>query len=239
MGDRRVDEDRPQAHEPEHRRELHALRESAGDERRRDDREGHLEAHVDGFGNRRRERVRIADAAVVDVAEDALQESAAQSADERRAGRERQRIGDEGVHHRHKAGDGEAGHHRVADILLAHHAAIEEPETRDRHHQHERHRGQHPCRVAAARRAIRQDGRDRGDGGEFVGFRDGGDGARACRRSRGRGLCGGGGGGSGRRRGRRCSGGRVRRRGRGGLSVGRRGGREADEGGYRQRRREA
>ena len=34
MGDRRIDEDRPQADEPQHRRELHALREGAGDQRR-------------------------------------------------------------------------------------------------------------------------------------------------------------------------------------------------------------
>ena len=91
--------------------------------------------------------------------------SATESADERRAGGEGQRVGDDGVDHRHQAGDGEARHHRVADVLLAHHAAVEEPETRDRHHQHERHRGQHPGRVAAARRAIRQHGRDGGDGG--------------------------------------------------------------------------
>ena len=39
-----IDEDRPQAHEPQHRREFHALGEGAGDQRRRDDGEGHLEA---------------------------------------------------------------------------------------------------------------------------------------------------------------------------------------------------
>ena len=50
--DRRVDEDRPQAHEPQHGGELHALGEGARDQRRRDDREGHLEAHVDGLRDR-------------------------------------------------------------------------------------------------------------------------------------------------------------------------------------------
>ena len=73
--DRRVDEDRPQADEPQHGRELHALGEGAGDQRRRDDREGHLEADVDGLGDRRRQRFGIADA-VRDVAQDALQERA-------------------------------------------------------------------------------------------------------------------------------------------------------------------
>ena len=51
MGDRAIDEDQPQAHEPHEGRELHAIRQRAGDQRRGDDREGHLEAHVDRFRN--------------------------------------------------------------------------------------------------------------------------------------------------------------------------------------------
>src|SRR5215813_11571713 len=71
--DRRVDEDRPQADEPQHRRELHALGESPSDQRRRDDREGQLEAEVDALGDRRREWIRIADALRY-VADNVLQE---------------------------------------------------------------------------------------------------------------------------------------------------------------------
>ncbi len=147
---------------------------------------------------------------------------------------ERQRVGDHSVDDRHQAGDGEAGHHRVADVLLAHHAAVEEPEAGDRHHQHERDRGQHPSRVAAARRAVGQNRRDCRNGSEFVGFRNCGDG-RGAGRCRGR-------GGLGRRSGRGSGGGsrggRFGRRGRV-LRVGRDRRREADQGGYRQRRCEA
>ena len=49
---------------------------------------------VDGFGDRRRQRIGIADA-VRDVAQDALQEGAIEAADERRAGAERQAVGDD------------------------------------------------------------------------------------------------------------------------------------------------
>ena len=81
MRDRRIDEDRPQADEPQHRGELHALGESTGDQRRRDDREGHLEAEIDGLGDGHRQAVGSA-GAVRDVAQDALQERAVDSADE-------------------------------------------------------------------------------------------------------------------------------------------------------------
>ena len=44
VGDREIDEGHPQRDEQRHRRELHALGERADDQRRRDGREGHLEA---------------------------------------------------------------------------------------------------------------------------------------------------------------------------------------------------
>ena len=47
MGDRRVDQDRPQHHEDQHRRELHPVDEGAHDQRRGDRGEGHLEHHED------------------------------------------------------------------------------------------------------------------------------------------------------------------------------------------------
>ena len=168
MRDRRIDEDRPQADEPQHGRELHALGEGAGDQRRRDDREGHLEADVDGLGDRRRERVRIADA-LRDVAEHVLQEGAVEPADEGRAGAEGHAVGADRPEHRDQAGDGEARHHGVADVLLAHHAAVEQAEARHRHHQHQRHRGEHPGGVAGIGRALLERlgvaGRRRGLGG--------------------------------------------------------------------------
>ena len=52
--DRRIDDDRPQDHEHQHRRELHPVDEGADDQRRRDHDEGHLEHHEDRLGNDRR-----------------------------------------------------------------------------------------------------------------------------------------------------------------------------------------
>jgi hypothetical protein len=46
------------------------------------------------------------------------------------------------------ASNGKAGHHRVANVLLAHHAAIEQPEAWDCHRQYKRDRREHPRGVA-------------------------------------------------------------------------------------------
>ena len=50
--------------------------------------------------------------------------------------------------HRDQAADGEGLHQGRKDVLLAHHAAIEQREARDGHHQHERGAAQHPGGVA-------------------------------------------------------------------------------------------
>jgi hypothetical protein len=50
--DRAVHHQQPDAHEPQHRREFHALGKRAADQRRSDDREGGLEHRVHGLGNR-------------------------------------------------------------------------------------------------------------------------------------------------------------------------------------------
>ena len=148
-----------------------------------------------------------------------LQERPAQAADEPAARRERQAVGDDGVENRDQRGDGEARHDGVADVLLADHAAVEEAEARDRHHQDERDRGQHPRRVAARGRAVRHDGGNGGNGGVFVGGVDRGDRGGASRRRRRGGLGRGGGGG---RRGGAAAGAAAARRGRSG-GRGRRG----------------
>jgi hypothetical protein len=98
----------------------------------------------------------IADAALADVAQDVLEEHAVEPADEGRAGAERHAVGEGRKQDGNKAGDGKAGHHGVADILLAHHAAIEQAEPRHRHHQDQRDRSQHPRSVAGIRRALLQ-----------------------------------------------------------------------------------
>ena len=80
MCDRRIDQNCPQADEPQHGGELHAFGESAGDQCRRDDGEGHLEAEIDRLRNGQRQAVWVASAGR-DIAQDALQERAARPAD--------------------------------------------------------------------------------------------------------------------------------------------------------------
>ena len=157
MCNRRVDENRPQANEPEHGRELHALGKSAGNQRRGNDGERHLEADVHAFRDGRGERIGVTDTSLADVAEDVLQEHAIQAPDKGRAGAKRHAVGDEREEYRDEAGDRKAGHHRVADVLLAHHAAIEQSEARDCHHQYKRDRRQHPGGVAGIGRAVFED----------------------------------------------------------------------------------
>ena len=57
MRDRRIDQQRPKPDKNHQRRELHAIRNRTGDQRRGDDGEGHLEHQEDRFrdggGNRR------------------------------------------------------------------------------------------------------------------------------------------------------------------------------------------
>ena len=146
VGDRAVDEDRPQAHEPQHRRELHAVGEGAGDQRRGDDGEGHLEHHEDRLGNGARDGI---DA-------HAGEEEARQAADigvDPAAVGEGERVADDHPDHGHQAGDGEALHDGGEHVLLAHHAAVEQRQAGDRHEQDERGGGEHPGGVAGADRS--------------------------------------------------------------------------------------
>ncbi len=154
MRDRRVDEDRPQADEPQHGREFHSLGKCAGDQGRRDDGERHLKADVHAFGNGRGQRIGIADAALADVAQDVLEEHPIEPADERRAGAKRHAVGQDSEQDGDETSNREARHHGVANILLAHHAAVEQPEARDRHHQHQRDGCQHPRGVAGIGRTF-------------------------------------------------------------------------------------
>jgi hypothetical protein len=140
---RHIDEEQPQAHEPHHRRELHAFGEGAGDDRRRDDGEGRLIHQEDVLRHRLGE--------IVDAAQQILAEGARQRADhavQRPAIGEGQRIAGHEPQHRHQRGDREGLHAGREHVLLAHHAGVEQRQARDVHHQHQ-HRGhQQPCGVA-------------------------------------------------------------------------------------------
>ena len=156
--DRRVDQQRPQRHEDAQRRELHAVGEGTHDQRRRDDRERHLEHHVDGLRDRRRHRRDVLDArlqheglgvvALGDVIGDAVQHEARQVADVGIARREGQAVAGDAPDDGDDAGDDEALHQRGEDVLLAHHAAVEQCQAWDGHQQHQRGAGKHPGGVA-------------------------------------------------------------------------------------------
>src|SRR5262249_32208114 len=115
-------------------RELHALSKSPGNQSRSNDRECHLEAEIDRFWDGRGQAVRRADPCRY-VAQYALQERSARAADKSRARRKGKAVGDDRVDDRNETRYGEARHHSVADVLLAHHAAVEQAEAWDGHHQ--------------------------------------------------------------------------------------------------------
>ena len=96
-------------------------------------------------------------------------------ADERVAGAEGEAVADQDPEHADDAGGQHALHEDVQHVLGAHQAAVEEGEARQRHHQDQGRRGQHPGGVAAVdhrrrvfgeRERARQQGQGRGaDGG--------------------------------------------------------------------------
>ena len=157
MGDRAIDEDQPQPHEPEEGAELHAVGQRAGDQGRGDDREGHLEEHVDRFRNRARQRGNAGEL-------HRTQEQIAEAADPVvhalvGIGGEGQAVADHHPQHGDQRGGAEALRQRRQHILLAHHAAIEQAQARNGHHQHQRRGGQHPGGVARVQRILRRVGR--------------------------------------------------------------------------------
>jgi hypothetical protein len=140
--DRGVDQEQPDAAEQQHRGKGDPLRVGAGDQRRGDDRKRHLEHEEDDLGDR-------ADEA---IGADARQERALEAADDGVAVAERQAVAGHEPEHRDEAADREAVHEQGQEVARAHQPAIEEGEARQRHEQHERGRGDDPCRVAVVQR---------------------------------------------------------------------------------------
>jgi hypothetical protein len=117
-------------------------------QRRRDDGKGKLEHGVDRFGNRHAQ-MRDTELHRVMHVDDAAKERMTEAAEIRgTAGRERDRIADDPPKHGHQTGDHEALRERREDVLLAHHAAVEQCQAWNRHHEHERCGGQHPGGIA-------------------------------------------------------------------------------------------
>ena len=135
--DRRINKQRPQSDEPQHRRKFHPVGECSCDQCGRDDRKRHLERHIDGFRDREPE-VRHADLPRVLLEQHAVEEESIEAADERAPGHKREAVTRDHPEHRDQASDREALHQRREHVLLAHHPTVEQREPGNRHQQHER-----------------------------------------------------------------------------------------------------
>ena len=133
--------------EQQHGAEFHALRERAGDQRRRDDGEHELIDHVGLLRN---------GGGVIGIGRraDAVQEQVAQVADERRAFAERQAVADHGPQHGDHRHQDEAVHHGAEHVLAPHQAAVKQRQAGAGHHQDQRGADQHPGVVAGALRGF-------------------------------------------------------------------------------------
>ena len=132
-------------HEPEHAeqqegREAHAVGDRTGDKRHGNDRKGHLVNHEKVFRDRFRQRRNC-------LERHAAEKQPVQRADIGAVSGETQRVAKEGPEQRNEKCCGHALSHRRKYIFLAHHAGIKQGESRNRHHQNEAGRAQHPCRV--------------------------------------------------------------------------------------------
>jgi hypothetical protein len=142
----------------------HPVRHGARHQRHRDDRKRHLVQHEQRFRDRLR---RCVDA----FHRHADQEPAIQRADPGAVAHESQRIAERHPQDGDQRNRGEALRHRRQDVLLAHHARIEERQARYRHHQDQRGGHDHPRGVSGIdggclgcqRRRREQAGRKRGE----------------------------------------------------------------------------
>ena len=143
VGHRRVDDDQPDGAEEQHGRERHPLRIGADDQRRGDDREGHLKREEHRLRDRTRKRVRP----------DSRQEGLAEAAYDRvcaAAIAEGQAIANGQPDDRRDAADRKTMHQDGEHAVRSHEPAIEQREPRQRHEQNQRRGRQYPRRIAAA-----------------------------------------------------------------------------------------
>ena len=140
---RRIDDDEPKTADEQHRREPHPLGIGADDQRRRDNRKGHLEHKEDAFRNIAGQR----------IDSDTRQKHFAKPANPLVCGAA---IGkSEAVHahhpeHRGEAGDCKAMHEHRQDVLRPHEAAIKQGQPRQCHEEDKRRRRQNPGCIGAA-----------------------------------------------------------------------------------------
>ena len=156
MGDGRIDDQGPKGHEDAQGGELHAVSKRAANQCRGDDREGHLEHHVDSLGDRLHGFRRAARTqgkrnvrTLGDVGTDTVQHEAREVADVCIAVREGDAVAGDRPDDRYDAADRERLHQRRQNVLLADHAGVEKCQAGNGHQQHESGAGQHPGGIAA------------------------------------------------------------------------------------------
>ncbi len=134
MCDRRIDHQQPQRRKHEHGRKPDALGIGADDQRRGDDRKGHLEHHEDAL--------RHMGARVDGAAGQIGQEDRAKPAEPIAAAREGQAVGHGKPQQRDHGSDGHALDEDRQHVLGLHQPGIEQAQRRQGHQQHQ-HRGDH------------------------------------------------------------------------------------------------
>ena len=140
---RRIDEEQPGPADHQHRRELDALHIGAHDQRRGDDREGHLEHGENDLGDAPRHRVGG------DSRKQGLADAAHDAADRRV---EREAVAHKDPQHAGQAGDGEALHDDGQHRLRPHQTGVEHRQPRQGHHQDQRGGDDDPGRIARVQR---------------------------------------------------------------------------------------
>ncbi|CAB4853590.1 unannotated protein [freshwater metagenome] len=141
VGDDRVDDDRPHADEDRVGTELQAVSRGPRDQRWGDDGEHHLVRHEQQRRDDQCERPGVAGQRI--RFGNTLHPRKVEVADEPVLAAERQREADRRPEHADEPHREHVLHEHAEDVLAAHHAAIEERESRC-HEQHERCRNDHP-----------------------------------------------------------------------------------------------
>ncbi|MNN37287.1 hypothetical protein D3C81_1512250 [compost metagenome] len=147
MGDGCVHQHEPRRHEQQRSTELHALGKAAGNQRRGDDGERQLEHRKHAFGDG-------ADQAVVaDIQHQCLVEPADKTVQgelalDHAGGIDHQAVTEQYPKDADNPGHGEQLGEHGEEVLGTHHAAIEQRQARDAHHQHKHRGADHPGGVA-------------------------------------------------------------------------------------------
>ena len=181
VGEREVDEEHPSEDEGHQGRELEALSRGAEDQGRGDDGEGQLEDREDILGD-------PVGVAGVRIRGDSLKEEILGSSQEgaREVRSEDQAVADGPPDDGDHGSDAEAHRDDGEDVLRADQTSVEEGQTGEGHHQHQKRRDHHPGVVAGdgCRGDVRRGRITVGDGGQKVSILDGHRGIGECNRGR-------------------------------------------------------